>query len=58
MSPEQQWRSYDAAPRRAPMDTHGFCLAAPLRLSSEPADCWDQIAKFGRFVKDDGIATS
>jgi len=31
-----------------------FSVDAPLRLSSEPADCWDQVAKFGRFVKDDG----
>lgn len=31
-----------------------FALDAPHRLSSAPADTWDQIAKFGRFVKDDG----
>ena len=31
-----------------------FSLALPLRPTSRSADCWDQIAKFGRFVKDDG----
>jgi hypothetical protein len=31
-----------------------FALASPHRLSREPADTWDQVAKFGRFVKDDG----
>jgi len=34
--------------------TRAFSLSAPLRLSGEPTDCWDQVAKFGRFVKDDG----
>jgi hypothetical protein len=32
----------------------GYTLAGPHRLSSEPADCWDQVAKFGWFVKNDG----
>lgn len=31
-----------------------FSVEAPLRLSAEPADCWDQVAKFGQFVKNDG----
>jgi len=29
-------------------------VAVPLRRTSQSADCWDQIAKFGRFLKDDG----
>jgi hypothetical protein len=31
-----------------------FALAVARRLSSEAVDAWDQVAKFGRFVKDDG----
>jgi len=35
-------------------EREAFSVEAPLRLSSEAADCWDQVARFGRFVKDDG----
>jgi len=34
--------------------TRAFALAAWHRLSSKPANTWDQVAKFGRFTKDDG----
>lgn len=34
--------------------TRAFSIEAPHRLSAEPSDCWDQVAKFGEFVKDDG----
>ncbi len=44
----------DSSRARARPAGCAYSIAIPLRRSSDSVDCWDQIAKFGHFVKDEG----